>query len=93
MTEEYEQPAQKAKESALVGEFEGGIGNVFWLNGHYLLFNAGNAIKISEIDNRSKTNVIDIGNFPSPKLLYDFRNRKVYILSQGKIYVSNQILE
>ena len=53
--------SKKAGEKILlVRLFSEKIESVFWLNSDYLIFNAGDKIKITEIDERDKLNIVEI---------------------------------
>ncbi len=60
LKDEMVQPQRKAGERIFLMRLSEKIKNCFWLNSDYLAFNVGNKIKISEIDNRDKINVIEI---------------------------------
>jgi hypothetical protein len=60
------------------------IQNIFWINSSYLVFNTNNHIKITEVDNRDKLNIIDLGNFQSPKIFWSPSTQRLYYL-EGKI--------
>ncbi len=67
------------------------IGNVFWLNSDYLVFNSGNNLKIVETDERDKVQTWDITNFPNPEIYFNGNNRKLYILSEGNLFASEKL--
>ena len=68
------------------------IGSIFWLNDHYLIFNIGNKIKISEIDSRDGLNIIDLAEFENPKIIWDREAKKLYVLSEEKMHVLENLL-
>jgi len=72
--------------------FSENIDKVYWLNDYYLIFNVGNKIKIAEIDDRDRLNVIDIAEFETPEIFWDSLNGKLYVLSEGNLYVSEKLL-
>jgi hypothetical protein len=96
------QPQKEALEKLFLTRFSEKIGQVLWLNSDYLAFNVGNKIKISEIDDRDKLNIYDFGEFPalgesamggnSPKMSFNQSDKKLYILSEGSLYVSVKLL-
>jgi hypothetical protein len=87
-----EQPSKKAGDNMLLTRFSEKIGDVFWMNPDYLLFSAGNRIKISEIDDRDKINSYDIGEFTNPKIIFSQANNKLYVLSEEQTYSSDPLL-
>ncbi|MFH1714458.1 MAG: hypothetical protein ABH831_02610 [Candidatus Nealsonbacteria bacterium] len=68
------------------------IGDVFWLNPKYLLFNAGGNIKIMEIDNRDRLNIVDITQIKNPELFWNKQEKRIYILSENKLSRSLPLL-
>ncbi len=68
------------------------IGKVFWLNNYYLIFNVGDKIKVAETDDRDRLNIIDIAEFKNPEIFWDTAGGKLYILSEGALYVSEKLL-
>ncbi len=68
------------------------IGSIFWLTNDYLIFNVGNKIKIAEIDDRDRLNIVDLAEFESPEIFWDGNNQKLYVLSNKKLYVSESLL-
>ncbi|MFH1423897.1 MAG: hypothetical protein ABIG29_03045 [Candidatus Nealsonbacteria bacterium] len=78
------------------------ICQVFWLNDYYLIFNVGGKInldfspcsklKVAEIDDRDRLNVIDIAEFKTPEIFWDNANGKLYVSSENTLYVSEGLL-
>jgi hypothetical protein len=87
-----DQPQKKAGQILFLTRFSEIINNVFWLNSDYLIFSTGDKIKISEIDNRDKINICEIGEFADPIIKFTLADKKLYILSDGKIYFSTDLL-
>jgi len=71
------------------------IGDVFWLNPDYLALNSGSKLKIVEIDERDKIQAWDITStqtFNTETGFYFNRdNKKIYILSEGSLFVSEKL--
>lgn len=88
-----DQPTKKAGDKILLARFSDKIENVLWINAHYLLFNAGSQIKISEIDDRDKINSIDLVLKQNPKLFWDHNNKRLYILSEGILHQSEKLIQ
>jgi hypothetical protein len=80
------------KEEVFITRFSKKIGNVFWLTDHYLIFNVGDKIKIAEIDDRDKINMIDLAEFKNPEIFWDKKSKKLYVLSEGNLYQSEPLL-
>jgi len=81
------------KEKIFLTRFSEKIGNVFWLTDYYLIFSVGNKIKVAEIDNRDRINMIDLTDrFEKPKVFWSQKDKKLYILSEAGVYVSENLL-
>lgn len=92
LKEQFEQPQRKAGEKVFLTRFSEKIDRVFWLNNDYLIFNVGNKIKVAEIDDRNRINLIDLAEFQNPKLIWDEKDKKLYVLSEGRLYISEKLL-
>ncbi|MDI6603044.1 MAG: hypothetical protein QME57_02925 [Patescibacteria group bacterium] len=88
---------KKAGEKLFINRFSEKIDDIFWLNSDYLIFNSGNNLKIVEIDDRDRIQTWDItpppnfGGEPNPEIYFNGSNRKLYILSQGNLFVSERL--
>jgi len=80
------------EEEVFLTRFSEKIGNIFWLTDYYLIFNVWDKIKVAEIDDRDKLNIIDLAQFPEPQIFWDQKNRKLYVLSEEKLYVAENLL-
>jgi hypothetical protein len=68
------------------------IGEIFWYNSDYLISRVGPEIKITEIDNRDRLNIFDLANFGGElKIFFEQTNKKLYILNQGNLFVSEAL--
>jgi len=88
LKEKWDQPTKKAGEKLLITRLSEKIGDVFWLNSNYLIFKAGDKIRIAEIDDRDRINIIEIAEFNNPKIFFEKNDRKLYILTDGNFYAS-----
>ena len=97
------QPEKKAGERILIARLSEKIGDIFWLNNNYLIFNAGDKIKISEIDDRDRINIVDIAEIKKPpqesklptgqaEIFWNSLEKKLYVLSEGNLYRSKILL-
>ena len=68
------------------------IDNVFWLDSNYLVLNAGNTIKITEIDNRNRLNIVDFKEIKNPEIFWNENDKKLYIFSENTLSVSAPLL-
>ncbi len=64
MKEIANQPKRTAGERLFLIRLSEKIKDAFWLNPDYLIFNAGNKIKIAEIDDRDRINIVDVSELP-----------------------------
>jgi len=88
---DYE-PRKKAGEKLLLFRVSEKINDCYWLNDDYLVLNIGNAIKIIEADDRDKIQTWDLITFPQPKIFFNQNDKKLYVLSEGKLYRSDALL-
>ena len=71
-----------------LNRFSKKIGDCFWLTPYYLIFNVEEEIKISEIDNRDKLNIINLSNESlgengeNLKIFYNQLNKELYVDSR-----------
>ena len=86
-----QQPERKKQEKVFLARFSQKINDIFWLNNDYLIFTTSDKIKISEIDNRDTINIINIAKFENPKIFFNRTNKKLYVLSNGTLYVSETL--
>jgi hypothetical protein len=86
LKERFIQPQKQKGEKIFITRFSEKIGDLFWLNLDYLVFNVGNKIKISETDDRDKFNIYDLVEFEKPKIFFNENEKRLYILSQGKLF-------
>jgi len=88
----YNTSQKEAGEEIFLTRFSEKIDDVFWLNSDYLIFSVGNAIKISEIDDRDRINAYDIAEFKNPEIFWDKNSKKLYVLSEGNLFISEKLL-
>lgn len=90
LSKEQSQPKREEGQRAFLTRFSEKIGKVFWLNGNYLIFNSGDVIKISEIDERDRVNMAELGSFKEPELFWNPALGKIIILSEKNLYISEK---
>jgi len=86
------QPQKEQREKMFLNRFSEEINKVFWYNSYYLIFNVENIIKITEIDDRDRINIVDLTKFPEPKIFFNIVDKKLYILSEKNLFVSKPLL-
>lgn len=85
-------PQSKAGESIFLLRFSEKIEDIFWLNSDYLIFNSRNNLKIAEIDDRDKINIINFAEFKDLKIFWNQTDKKLYLSTQGELLVSEKLL-
>jgi len=92
LEENIGQPRREVKEKIFLTRFSEKIDNLFWLNENYLIFTFKEKIKIAEIDNRDKINIIDLIEFPNSKMFWDQASKNLYILTENNLYCLKNLL-
>lgn len=83
----------KKGDRVFISRFSEKIKDIFWLNSYYLLFNLEKGqIKISEIDDRDVINIYDLKKIPDSQIFWNKYEKKIYLLTEEKILVSEKIL-
>lgn len=85
----YEQPQKEAKDKVFINRFSEDINDLFWYTDHYLIFSLQDKIKVAEIDDRDKINIVDLAEYKNPDIF--FANKKLYILSENNLYASEEL--
>lgn len=86
LKEKPDQPAKKAGEKLSLIRLSERIKDCVWMNSDYVIFSVGDKIKISEIDERDRINVVDLNGYKEPGIFFNKTNKKLYILSEGTLY-------
>jgi len=86
------QPFHQKGDKVFLTRFSEKIGEVFWWTNHYLIFNTGDKIKIAEIDDRDRINIVDLAEFEAPEIFWNQKDKKLYLLSEGNLYVSGNLI-
>ncbi|MGB9598855.1 MAG: hypothetical protein ACPLZH_03375, partial [Minisyncoccales bacterium] len=92
LKERFAQPMKRKGEKVFITRFSKKIGNLFWLNPDYLIFNVGNKIKVSEIDDRNGMNIYDLAEFREPKISFNNFDKKIYLLSEKNLYILEKLI-
>ncbi|MBI2050010.1 MAG: PEGA domain-containing protein [Candidatus Staskawiczbacteria bacterium] len=81
-------------ERIFLNRFSGKIGDCFWLNDDYLIFNLDGKIVISETDNRDNTNIVTLQQAFSPtdKIFLNQQDKKLYISTKDNVLVSEKLI-
>lgn len=86
---QYDHPQKEKGEQLFITRFSEEISDVFWYSSHYLVFNIKDKIKVAEIDDRDRINIVDLAEFKEPEIF--FADKKLYILSEENLYVSDEL--
>jgi hypothetical protein len=92
LEEKLDQPPKGAGELLFLTRFSEKIEEAFWYTSHYLIFNAGDKIKIVEIDDRDKINTVDLTSFEKPKIFWNKIYKNLYILINGNLFSSEKLI-
>jgi len=65
---------------------------LFWLTSYHLIFNVGEEIKITETDLRDYLNIVTLKKFKNPKINFSNSLKKLYVLSEGNLFVSEKLI-
>lgn len=84
--------AHREGDRVFIARFSEKLGDVFWYTPYYLLFNTGGQIKIAEIDERDRINIVGLAEFKNPKIFWNQTDKKLYVLSEGNLYVSERLI-
>jgi|AntAceMinimDraft_18_1070375.scaffolds.fasta_scaffold09195_7 hypothetical protein len=93
LEKENGQPKREIGEKIFLAGFSNEINNLFWLNNHYVIFCLNEAIKIAEIDNRSKPNLIELTSFPEAKIFWDKKQKNLFVLSDENLFSCSDIIK
>jgi len=92
LEEETNPPQRKSGEKLFLIRFSEKIRDFFWLNSNYLILNAGNKIKIIEIDNRDKINIVNFAEFEKPEIFWNETEKRLSVLSENNLFRSRVLL-
>lgn len=101
LKEQKHQPYKNKLEKTALTNFSGNINQCSWFSTQYLISTDEKNIKISEIDDRDKINIIELSSPVSPsgetgldkieKIFFGQNNKKLYILSGTNFYSSEPL--
>lgn len=86
------QPFKKAGGKDFLLRLSEKIKEASWLDSYHLIFTTEKNVKVAEIDNRDRVNVIEIAEFEKAKIFFNKKDSRVYLLSQEKLYRSSPLL-
>jgi len=86
------EPIKKTGEKIILLRLSEKIKDFYWLNEDYLILNVGNVIKVIETDNRGNVQSWDLTSLSDPKMFFNDFDKKLYVLSDKKLYRSDVLL-
>lgn len=89
LEQQYDHPTKEKLEELFINRFSEEITKVSWYTNHYLIFDMGDKIKVAELDNRGKMNIVDLAEIKHSDFF--FSNKKLYILSKNTLYSSDEL--
>ena len=92
LEEQTFQPRFDKGEKMFLMRLSESIKNIFWLNSDYLILTTNNVLKIAEIDNRDRVNIVDIVTVENPEVFLNLETKKLYLLDRGNLFVSKNII-
>ncbi|MDP1538866.1 MAG: hypothetical protein Q8M00_02440 [bacterium] len=99
LSDKNEPPQERTGEKLFLIRLSERITDVFWINDNYLTFIAGDKIKISEIDDRDRLNIIDVfetkklsQNESPVEMFWNQFDKKLYLLNGEILHRSGALL-
>jgi hypothetical protein len=89
----YEQPERARTEKVYLTRFSEKIKDLFWFTPDYLILSQEEKVKIIEIDNRDRVNTVDLIELENSKTHWQDSEKKIYLLSKGNLYVSENLIK
>ncbi len=86
------QPLKQAGERVLLMRLSEKIQDINWLNSAYLIIATENKIKVSEIDERDRINIIDLVQLPNSSISFNETDKRLYVLNNKNLYQSKELL-
>jgi hypothetical protein len=87
-----DQPKKNSMDNVFLTRFSEELKNINWFTSHYVMFTILDEIKIIEIDDRDNINLVNLAKFKEPKIIFNLINKKLYILSEEKLFVSDRLI-
>ena len=88
----YDQPQRQEGERVFLTRFSETIQDVFWFSDHYVIFAVGDTIKVAEIDDRDRINIVDLAVFPNPHIFWSSENKRLFVLSEEDFFNSEKLI-
>lgn len=90
------QPQKENGSLSLITRTAAALSQANWIDDKYLLFVADSKIKIAEVDDRDKINIVELAS-PSPEkevknIFWNPKDKKIYVFAGDKIFISDKKL-
>ncbi len=84
---DFDQPSRTKDETEIIMKTFKEIDQAIWYSGtdQHIIFVIGDEIKVTELDGRDRRNTMNILTTKNPKVFYNKRNKKLYILSEERL--------
>jgi len=92
LEKQYSQPQKEKGDKLFLTRFSEKIGRISWYTDHYLIFDIKGKIKVVEIDDRDKINIVDFAEFKDSEIFWNQINKKLYVLSDKTLYASEKLV-
>ncbi len=92
LEEQNFQPRFNKGENMFLMRLSESMNDIFWLNPDYLILITDNMLKIVEIDNRDRVNIINIVTVKNPEIFLNRKTKKLYLLDRGSLFISERII-
>ncbi len=102
LTDEADAPRRKSGDLVFLTRLSGQIQSVYWYTSHYLIFAAGGAVKITEIDDRDAINLAEPafheenGNQliiqKNIDIVYNEQTQRLYLLTDNAFYLTEKMV-
>ncbi len=88
----FDQPQREAGDVVFLTRVSDKIDYLNWYTSHYLIFTTTNQIKTIEIDNRDHINVNQIAEIDFRDIFFRFSDKRLYLLSDQNLIVSEKLV-
>jgi len=86
LKDDYQQPQRMTYDKLPLLTSNQKLNDLFWFDLYHIIFTTPNSVKITEIDNRSNLNVVDIVQLNEPEIFWNFSLKKLLILSKNNLF-------
>lgn len=91
LDKKYDQPEKIFGDKVFISRYSEKISNLYWYTDYYIIYNAGDKIKVAEIDDRDRVNIVDLASFKNPNIFWNQSDKKLYVLTENNLYISDKL--